>query len=327
MTKLIIQIPCLNEAETLPDALAALPKQIPGIDTIEVLIIDDGSTDGTADVALALGVHHVVRFKRHMGLAAGFVAGLDESVRQGADLIVNTDADNQYDAKDISRLVAPLLAGRADIVVGDRQVGSLPNFSWIKRRLQVAGSWVIGRASGLHTPDATSGFRALTREAALRTFVQSGYSYTLETLIQAGASRMVVEFVKININPQTRPSRLMKSITEYIRKSTVTILRAYTMYRPLRVFSGLGTTLIILGILPGIRFIYLYWSGQRIGHVQSLILSAILIIIGFQVLMIGLLSDLLSLNRRLSEEALYRVRRLEYLAEANESGEAASKKL
>jgi hypothetical protein len=261
-----------------------------------------------------------------MGLAAGFVAGLDEAVRQGADLILNTDADNQYDAKDIPRLVAPLLAGQADIVVGDRQVGTLQNFSWIKRRLQVAGSWVIGRASELHTPDATSGFRALTREAALRTFVQSGYSYTLETLIQAGASRMVVEFVKININPQTRPSRLMKSITEYIRKSTVTILRAYTMYRPLRVFTGLGTTLIVLGILPGIRFLYLYLSGQRIGHIQSLILAAILIIIGFQVLMIGLLSDLLSLNRRMAEEALYRVRRLEYLAEAGESSDAVGKK-
>jgi hypothetical protein len=246
------------------------------------------------------------------------VAGLDESVRQGADLIVNTDADNQYDAKDIPRLVAPLLAGRADIVVGDRQVGSLQNFSWIKRRLQVIGSWVIGRASGLHTPDATSGFRALTREAALRTFVISGYSYTLETLIQAGASRMSVEFVKISINPQTRPSRLMKSIREYIRKSTVTILRAYTMYQPLRVFTTLGVTLIFLGIIPGIRFVYLFMSGQA-GHIQSLILAAILIIVGFQVLMIGLLSDLLSLNRRMSEEALYRVRRLEYLAEGGEA--------
>jgi len=327
MTKLIIQIPCLNEAATLPATLAALPKQIPGIDTIEILIIDDGSTDGTADVARANGVHHIVRFKRHMGLAAGFVAGLDESVRQGADLILNTDADNQYDAKDIPRLVAPLLAGRADIVVGDRQVGGLENFSWIKRRLQVAGSWVIGQASGLHTPDATSGLRALTREAALRTFVLSGYSYTLETLIQAGAARMVVEFVKININPQTRPSRLMKSISEYIRKSTVTILRAYTMYRPLRVFSGLGTTLIVLGIVPGVRFLYLYSSGQRIGHIQSLILAAILIIVGFQVLMIGLLSDLLSLNRRMSEEALYRVRRLEYMAESGESADGAGKKL
>ena len=234
MTKLIIQIPCFNEAATLPEAVASLPRQLPGIDRIEVLIIDDGSRDGTAGVAKANGVDHIVHFPRNLGLAAAFTAGMAESLRQGADIIVNTDADNQYDARDIVRLIEPLLAGRADIVVGDRQVGSLPNFSPLKRKLQVLGSWVIGRASGLKTPDATSGFRALTREAALRTFVLSGYSYTLETLIQAGSSRMTVESVPIQINPQTRPSRLMRSIPHYIRKSTATILRAYTMYRPLR---------------------------------------------------------------------------------------------
>jgi hypothetical protein len=246
-----------------------------------------------------------------LGLAAAFTAGLSESIRQGADIIVNTDADNQYDAKDIPRLIEPLLAGRADIVVGDRQVGKLEGFSWLKQRLQVLGSWVIGRASALHTPDATSGFRAMTRNAALRTFVSTGYSYTLETLIQAGASRMTVEFVPISVNPQTRPSRLMRSIPHYIRKSTITILRAYTMYRPLSVFLALGFALIAAGIVPGIRFLYLMTVGQRVGHIQSLIFAAICIIVGFQVLLIGIVADLLSFNRKLLEEVVYRVRELE----------------
>jgi glycosyltransferase involved in cell wall biosynthesis len=311
MKKLIIQIPCYNEATTLPHALESLPRRIPGIDQIETLIVDDGSRDGTAQVALAAGVDHVLHFPRNLGLAAAFLGGLQECLRHGADIIVNTDADNQYQAKDIPRLIEPLLAGRADIVVGDRQVRTLANFSPLKRRLQVFGSWVIGRASGLKTPDATSGFRALTREAALRTFVLSGYSYTLESLIQAGACRMTVESVPISINPQTRPSRLMRSIPHYIRKSTATILRAYTMYRPLRVFSMLGGALIALGTIPGIRFLYLISIGQRVGHVQSLILTAILIIVGFQVLMIGLLADLLSCNRKLLEEVVYRVRKME----------------
>jgi glycosyltransferase involved in cell wall biosynthesis len=309
--KLIIQIPCYNEAATLPETLAHLPRAIPGIDRIEILIVDDGSRDGTAEVARASGVHHVVRFPRNLGLAAAFTAGLSEALRQGADIIVNTDADNQYDAKDIPRLIAPLLAGRADIVVGDRQVGQLAGFSPIKRRLQVLGSWVIGQASALHTPDATSGFRAMTRHAALRTFVLSGYSYTLETLIQAGASRMTVEFVPINVNPQTRPSRLMRSIPHYIRRSTITILRAYTMYRPLTVFLVLGGVLIAAGVVPGVRYIYLMSLGQRVGHIQSLIFAAICIIVGFQVLLIGIVADLLSFNRKLLEEVVYRVRQLE----------------
>jgi glycosyltransferase involved in cell wall biosynthesis len=325
MKKLIVQIPCYNEALTLPQTVASLPRQIPGVDNIEFLVIDDGSADGTAQVARGAGVHHIVQFRRHLGLAAAFTAGLEEALRQGADIIVNTDADNQYEAKDIPRLIAPLLAGRADIAVGDRRVGHLPNFSPLKRRLQVCGSWVIGHASGLNTPDATSGFRALTRDAALHTSVLSGYSYTLETLIQAGALRLAVEFVPIGINAHTRPSRLMKSIPEYLRKSAATILRVYTMYRPLRVFSALGSTLIILGIIPGFRYLYFLCFGNRTGHVQSLILAAILIIIGFQVLLIGLLADLLSSNRKLLEELMYRIRKLEITQETPRNGQECRK--
>jgi glycosyltransferase involved in cell wall biosynthesis len=318
--KVIIQIPCYNEAATLPATLACLPRSLPGVDQIEILIVDDGSQDATIEAARAGGVHHIVRFPRNLGLAAAFTAGVEESLRQGADIIVNTDADNQYDARDIPRLIEPLLARRADIVVGNRQVGQLQQFSPLKRRLQVLGSWVLGRASGLQTPDATSGFRALTSDAALRTFVLSGYSYTLETLIQAGASRMTVEYVPIRVNPKTRPSRLMRGIPQYIRRSTATILRAYTMYRPLRVFSALGAVLIILGAIPGFRFLYLYSIGQRVGHVQSLILAAILIIVGFQVMLIGLLADLLSCNRKLLEEVIYRVRRMEIASGPSRSG-------
>lgn len=310
--KLVIQIPCLNEAATLPGTLKELPKVLPGIDTIEVLIIDDGSTDATSAVAKAHGVQHVVRFPRNKGLAAAFRAGMDEALRQGADIIVNTDADNQYQASDIARLIEPILSGRAELVVGDRGVSKLPNFSYTKRRLQVFGSWVIGRAAHLQTPDATSGFRAMSREAALRTQVLSNYSYTLESLIHAGSRRAAVEFVPIGINPQTRPSRLMKSIPHYIRKSGATIVRAYTMYRPLSVFLTLGLILIAAGCVPGVRFIWFYAHGERVGHIQSLILAAILIIVGFQVLLIGLLADLIANNRQLIEETLYRLRRLEH---------------
>lgn len=320
MKKLIIQIPCYNEATTLLATLADLPYKLPGIDEIEILIVDDGSIDGTAEVARAAGVHHIVRFPTNRGLAAAFSAGLEGCLRQGADFIVNTDADNQYDAKDICRLVEPLLAGNAEIVIGDRQVATLQNFSPLKRKLQVLGSWVIGCASELHTPDATSGFRAMTREAALRTFVASGYSYTLETLIQAGARRAPVQFVPIKVRPQTRPSRLMKSIPEYIRKSGTTILRIYTMYRALRVFLTMGVTMILLGIIPGIRFLYLYLTGHRIGHIQSLILAAILIIVGFVVSLIGVLADLMSFNRLLLEELTYRVRNMEMAHGANGTG-------
>ena len=311
MTKLIIQIPCLNEAENLSATIADLPKNIPGIDQIEYLIIDDGSTDNTSEVARQSGVHHVVRHTKNKGLATAFRTGLEACLRLGADIIVNTDADNQYQASDIPRLLEPILAGRAELVVGDRGVGSLEHFSYLKQRLQRLGSWVIGKASGLHTPDATSGFRALTREAAHNTVVLSGYSYTLESLIQAGAAKRAVEFVAIGINPQTRPSRLMKSMWQYIRTSSVAIVRAYTLYRPLRVFSILGIVLIILGLIPGFRFLYFLSIGETYGHVQSLILSTILLIIGFQSLLAGVVSDLISSNRKLLEEIVARVRRLE----------------
>jgi len=312
VTKLIIQIPCFNESSTLPGTLAELPKAIPGVDQIEVLIVDDGSGDDTADVARELGVDHVVRFPENRGLAAAFRAGLEESLRCGADVIVNTDADNQYNADDIVKLVEPILAGEADIVIGDRGVGELQQFSPIKRYLQRLGSWFVGRASGLRTPDATSGFRAFARDAALHTIVQSGYSYTLETLIQAGARGRTVKSVPIRVNPQTRPSRLMRSIPHYIAKSSVTIMRAYAMYRPLQVFSVIGLTFIGAGLIPGLRFLYFYfWLDERLGHIQSLILCAILLIVGFQILLIGLLADILSSSRKIIEETAYRVRKLE----------------
>ena len=307
--KLLIQIPCYNEAATLPATVAALPRSLPGIERVEYLVVDDGSRDDTARVAQECGVHHVVRHRRNLGLAAAFRTGLDTSLRLGADVIVNTDADNQYNAADIAALVEPIVAGRADLVVGDRGVGSLAHFPWYKRLLQRLGSWVIGRASGLSTPDATSGFRAMSRDNALHTLVLGNYSYTLETLIQAGTARSVVEFVPIRVNPQTRPSRLMRSIPHYLRSSGKAIVRAYVMYRPLRVFTLLGGGLIALGMIPGARFLWFYFSGNRTGHIQSLILASILIIVGFQVVLIGLLADAQSANRRILEEALYRLRR------------------
>lgn len=311
MTKLIIQIPCLNEADHLAATIADLPKKISGIDEIEYLIIDDGSTDNTSEAAKKLGVHHVIRHTRNKGLATAFRTGIDACLKLGADIIVNTDADNQYQGADIPLLVEPILAGRAEFVVGDRGVGSLKNFSFIKQRLQMLGSWVIGKASGLKTPDATSGFRALSRRAALSTIVLSGYSYTLESLIQAGDAKQAVEFVNIGINPQTRPSRLMKSMSQYIRTSSLAIVRAYTLYQPLRVFTLLGSFLIFLGLIPGVRFLYFLYIGETVGHIQSLILTAILLLMGFQALLIGLVSDLIGSNRKLLEEVVLRVRRLE----------------
>lgn len=309
--KLIIQIPCYNEAKTLPETVADLPRSLPGIDCIEYLVVDDGSTDDTARVARELGVHHVVRFTGNRGLAQAFAAGLDACLVRQADIIVNTDADNQYVGSDIALLVEPILAGRADMVVGDRQVASVPSFSPLKRSLQRLGSWVISRAAGATIPDAASGFRALTREAALRTLVLSSYSYTLETLIQAGAQHMKVEYAPIRTNAPRRPSRLMHHLPDYLSNSATTIVRAYALYRPLRVFVMAGALAIFAGLLLGLRFLYFYAIGQGDGHVQSLILTAVLLIIGFQTLLIGLVADLVGANRKITEELLYRVRRLE----------------
>jgi len=309
--KLIIQIPCYNEAQHIAETVRALPRQIPGFEIIEYLVVDDGSQDETIQVAKSAGVHHIIRLERHSGLAAAFMAGLEACLRNGADIIVNTDADNQYDANDIQLLIEPIIASKADIVVGDRGVATLENFSPIKRILQRIGSWVIGKASGIPTPDATSGFRAITRMAAMQTLVLSEYSYTLETLIQAGNRHMVIAYVPVHTNTQVRPSRLMRSIPEYLANSSATILRVYTMYRPLRVFTIISGILILGGLLLSLRFMYFYLIGQGSGHIQSVILAAVLLIIGFQVFLIGLVADLIGFNRKILEDVLFRLRRME----------------
>jgi len=309
--KLIIQIPCLNEAQNIAQTVHALPRELHGIQIIEFQVIDDGSTDNTSEAATQAGVHHVITLPHHMGLATAFKIGLESGLAQGADIIVNTDADNQYNAGDIQSLVEPILSGRADIVIGDRGVANLKSFPFTKRILQRFGSWTIGQASGLDIPDATSGFRAFTRDAALRTLVMNDYSYTLETLIQAGAHRMAVEYIPVRTNEQVRPSRLMRSIPDYLANSSTIILRAYTMYRPLRVFIGISLIFLIAGLFGSGRFLYFYIIGEGAGHVQSLILSAVLLIVGFQVFLIGLVADLIGFNRKVLEEVLYRQRRQE----------------
>jgi glycosyltransferase involved in cell wall biosynthesis len=306
--KLIIQIPCYNEEQTLPATIADLPRSLPGIDCIEYLIIDDGSRDRTVEVARELGIHHIVRHRHNRGLAAAFQTGIEACLSAGADIIVNTDGDNQYSGHDVGRLVEPILAQKADIVVGDRGVAAHAHFSPMKRFLQQLGSWVVEQAAGIPIPDATSGFRAFGREAALRLTVLSAYTYTLETLIQAGARGMAVCFVPIRTNANTRKSRLIRNVPSFIWLSAVTILRFYTMYRPLRVFLSAGSLLIALGVVLGARFLTFWAMGRGAGNVQSLILAAILTIVGFQVCLIGLLADATSMNRKMTEEALYRLR-------------------
>ena len=312
MKKLIIQIPCLNEAQTLPATVADLPRSVPGVDVIETLVIDDGSRDGTADVARACGVDHVVRLTRNKGLAAAFTAGIDAALKLGADFIVNTDADNQYAGHEIPKLLAPLLRGDADIVVGDRNIAVVEHMSWQKRQLQRLGSWVVRQVSNTSVPDTTSGFRAYTREAALRMTIVSEFSYTLESIIQAGKKRMAIAHVAVATNPRTRDSRLFDSLFSYVKRSAATIVRIYAMYEPLKVFTYIGLLVFGGGVAGGVRFLYYYYFVDGgMGHIQSLILSAVLMILGFQVLLIGLLADVISANRKLLEDIVYRVRSLE----------------
>ncbi|HEU5162136.1 MAG TPA: glycosyltransferase family 2 protein [Thermoanaerobaculia bacterium] len=309
--KLIIQIPAYNEESTIAATLAALPKRLDRITKIETLLIDDGSSDGTIEAATRGGVNHVVRLVPHRGLSGAFVAGIDAALRLGADLIVNTDADNQYRADDIGRLIAPILDGRAEVVIGDRGVKNSAHMGPVKRFLQRFGSWAVGRAAGLQVPDVTSGFRAFSREAAYQINVFNPFTYTLETIIQAGNRNLGVASVPVGTNAPTRPSRLYKGILRYVRKSVVTIFRVHTLYRPLKTFFAIGALIFLVGFAIGLRFLWFYAAGDRGGHIQSLIFAAILLIIGFQTALIGLVADLISVNRRLSEEVLIRLRKLD----------------
>lgn len=310
--KLIIQIPCYNEEETLEIALNELPKKIEGIDTIEYLVINDGSLDNTVEVAKKWGVHHIVNFKRNKGLAKGFMAGIDACLKEGADIIVNTDADNQYCGKDIEKLVSPILNEKADIVVGERPIKDIKHFSPLKKRLQHFGSYVVRVVSNTEIPDAPSGFRAYSREAAMRLNVINEYTYTLETIVQAGRSKMAMISVPINTNAELRPSRLFNSMFGYVKKSIPTILRAFLMYKPLKFFCTIGMMSIFIGFLIGLRFIVFYLKGHGDGNIQSLILSSMLIGVGVQSFIIGLQADIIAANRKILEDIQYKVRKIYY---------------
>jgi glycosyltransferase involved in cell wall biosynthesis len=314
--KLIIQIPAFNEEGTITQTLREIPKTIDGVTSVETLVIDDGSSDTTAEAARKAGASHVVQLKTHRGLSAAFRAGIDEALRLGADIIVNTDADNQYAAADIAKLIAPIVAGTAEVVIGDREVATSPHMSPVKRVLQRLGSWTVGLASGLRVGDVTSGFRAFSREAAMQINVFNPFTYTLETIIQSGARNLGVQSVPVRTNAATRPSRLYRGVGTYLRKSVATIFRIYTLYKPLKTFFAIGAALLALGTILGIRFLWHFAEGDRAGHIQSLILAAVFLIVGFQTILIGLVADLISVNRRLSEEVLIRMRRLEAPAAA-----------
>lgn len=320
--KLIIQIPCYNESETLEIALNDLPKHIDGIDSIEYLIINDGSKDNTMEVARNWGVHYIVDLKRNKGLAKGFMAGLDACLRNGADIIVNTDADNQYNAADIEKLVRPILEGKTDIVIGERPIDQTEHFSPLKKKLQHFGSFVVRKASKSDIPDAPSGFRAYSREAAMRLNVVNEYTYTLETIVQAGRSKIAMESVPIRTNGELRPSRLFNSMFGYVKKSMLTILRAFMMYRPLMVFTLIGAIIFVLGLLVGIRFLIFYFGGTGAGHIQSLILASTLLLLGFQTFIVGLLADIISANRKILEDVQYHVRKLDFEREQEKVWEA-----
>ena len=310
--KLIIQIPCYNEAETLAIALNDLPKKIEGIDEVEVLIIDDGSIDDTARVARDCGVDYIVRFRRNKGLAKGFMAGIDACLRNGADIIVNTDADNQYVGEDIEKLIRPIIRGEASIVIGERPIDEIDDFSPLKKKLQHFGSWVVRKASDTDIPDAPSGFRAYSREAAMKLNVINDYTYTLETIVQAGRNKNAMISVPIRTNPELRKSRLFSSMGSYIKKSVLTILRSFVMYKPLFVFSVIAFIFSVIGVATGVRFMIFFLTGDGGGHTQSLILSAMLIIIGVLCFVIGLLGDVIASNRKLLEDIQINVRQIKY---------------
>jgi len=308
--KLIIQIPCYNEAGTLAISLNALPRQIPGFDSVEWLIIDDGSTDQTVKVAQDCGVDHIVRHTRNQGLARAYMTGLDACIKLGADVIVNTDADNQYNADDIPLLVQPILNEHAEIVIGTRPISNIEEFSPLKKCLQKIGSWFVRKVSKTDIPDTTSGFRAVSRQAAQQLVVFNEYTYTLETIIQAGQKNMAIMAVPIRVNKNLRPSRLVKSIPSYIRKSVVTIIRTFIIYRPLRFFGSISAVFIVIGFLFALRYLYFYVTGEGQGHIQSVIVASLLLGVGFQTLLIAFIADLLAANRKLLEGIRYDLKRL-----------------
>jgi glycosyltransferase involved in cell wall biosynthesis len=309
--KLIIQIPCFNEEQTLPETLADLPRTIEGIDAVEWLVIDDGSSDRTVEVARAGGVSHIVRLTNNKGLAAAFQAGLDASLKLGADIIVNTDADNQYRGADIPKLVAPILAGHADMVIGDRETDQIEHFSPLKKRLQRFGSAVVRRASNTNVPDTTSGFRAYNREAALQMSVVSKFTYTLESIIQAGKQTVAIDHVPIRTNPTTRESRLFPSMWAYVRRNSASIFRIYALYEPLRVFTAAAIVVALLSAVIWARFLWFFFSGEGEGHIQSLILGSTLFLVAVQFAALGVLGDILAGSRVIQQRTLERVRRVE----------------
>lgn len=312
--KLIIQIPCLNEARTLAAALATLPRTVEGFASVEWLVVDDGSTDGTGELARKLGVDHVVRHPVNRGLATAFMTGIDMALQHGADVIVNTDADNQYEAADIPLLVQPILEHRADMVIGARPIAQTEHFSWAKKKLQHLGSWAVRIASRTDVADAPSGFRAMTRETAMRLKVFNAYTYTLETIIQAGLSNLTVVSVPVRTNPDLRPSRLVKSIPNYVKRSLLTILRVFVIYRPLTLFLWIGAILAAAGVAVGARYLVFFAAGEGGGHVQSLILAALCILLGAFSFMMGLIADLIATNRKLMEQIDFRLSRTQYPA-------------
>ena len=330
--KVIVQIPCYNEEETLPLVFRDMPRSIPGVDILETLVIDDGSSDRTVEVARQLGVNHVVRHNGNKGLAAAFQSGLDACLRLGADIIVNTDGDNQYPQDRIPDLIAPILRREADMVVGDRQVTKIEHFSPVKKVLQLMGSWVVRQASGTGVPDAPSGFRAFSREAALRLNVITKYTYTLETIVQAGKKNLRIASVPVTTNEVTRPSRLIRGVFDYLKKSSATIVRIYALYEPLKVFFYIGSLFMLVGILGWLRILY-FWGFEEnmnfratfTGHLPTVIFAVLALVVGFQIWLIGLLADLIAASRRLTEETLYRMKRMELeLYDLRERGQSLS---